>query len=224
MQRLAGVGRRIKQREGAMIPWAAALALAILLPATEAGAAIVTATYTGTVVSGFDTAGLFGPKGQDLAGAAYTAVYTTDTVVPNSVSLEDPNNSGIAGGREFRPGTTSPSSAKITIRGKSLYISGRTMGLVALSRMPHAYIDQINDVRDWKQDRIYLLSNWLVIQSLLHCDPGHYYNSLDYYPLTGVDDGGGLLRIIDRVSSEEIVEANLVATQVTYAGLSKPVC
>jgi hypothetical protein len=68
---------------------AAALAATGLLAATVASgaqAAVVIATYTGTVSSGVDQAGFFGTQGADLTGDSFTAVYTLDTASTANLS------------------------------------------------------------------------------------------------------------------------------------------
>jgi hypothetical protein len=58
-----------------------ALGLLVLLGiASQAAAATVTATFTGTVKTAFDAKGVFGLPGTDLAGAAYSLVYKVDPV------------------------------------------------------------------------------------------------------------------------------------------------
>ncbi len=56
-----------------------AVVAAVSVTAGQAAAAIIVATFTGTVLSGTDTAGVFGAAGGDLAGQAFTATYTYDT-------------------------------------------------------------------------------------------------------------------------------------------------
>jgi hypothetical protein len=52
-----------------------------LFAASPASAAIVTATYTGTVKDSFDSNGVFGTPGADLGGAGYSLVFTIDDTV-----------------------------------------------------------------------------------------------------------------------------------------------
>lgn len=56
----------------------ATLTMAGALWAAPAHAIVVQQTYTGSVVSGADVQGVFGPAGADLAGQAFTAVFTFD--------------------------------------------------------------------------------------------------------------------------------------------------
>ena len=82
-----------------------ALAIAAAVPA-PAAADFVIETFTGTVSSGIDTAGLFGIQGANLAGMSYTATYVFDTgAIPasdfnnpagGSFSLQGGGQSGIA--------------------------------------------------------------------------------------------------------------------------------
>lgn len=55
-----------------------ACAAAALLTAMPAAAIVKVATYTGTVSAGFDTTGVFGTPGTDLAGLRYVTRYTYD--------------------------------------------------------------------------------------------------------------------------------------------------
>ncbi|GAB2176014.1 hypothetical protein [Dongia sp. agr-C8] len=57
-------------------------ALVLLLAiASQASAATITATFTGTVKTGLDSTGVFGTPGANLAGAAYSLVYAVDTAL-----------------------------------------------------------------------------------------------------------------------------------------------
>jgi hypothetical protein len=102
---------------------------------------IATVTLTGTVVSGVDSGGLFGPTGANLAGDPFSLVYVFDT------SLGSPDHSagrtGVDGGTIFTPGflqvqppptksLTSPSLGAIfSVNGNSKYIGGNFEGYLA---------------------------------------------------------------------------------------------
>jgi hypothetical protein len=58
----------------------AAVAALTLVAAGSAGAAVMMATYTGSITSGSDDAGLFGGP-TDLTGVGYTATFTYDTSI-----------------------------------------------------------------------------------------------------------------------------------------------
>lgn len=97
-------------------------AAAVAALAGQAAAAIVTVTYTGTVSSGYDERGLFGPAGANLAGDAYAAVYHFNTEIGRSPSCG-------AGGCEAQGGSddgdASPSlGSTFTINGVTLSFSG----------------------------------------------------------------------------------------------------
>jgi len=95
----------------------AALACAALgaLFSTNAFAAIVTETYTGTVI-GTDVAGYFGAAGSDLSNATFTATYVFDTNHSGSAQY---NSGKIAYTYGFN--ATSPAiSASLAINGQTL--------------------------------------------------------------------------------------------------------
>lgn len=64
--------------------WAALCAAGLLALAAPAGAAVVLVTYTGTVVRGLDESAEFG-VGSDLANFSFTATYTYDTLLGQSI-------------------------------------------------------------------------------------------------------------------------------------------
>ena len=90
-----------------------AAAAAVLSLAASAAQAAVTITFTGTVKSGVDGAGLFGAVGADLTGLAFTSAY----VVDDTLIHIGPNDTGSAeGGGAY--GTPLPViSASMTING-----------------------------------------------------------------------------------------------------------
>jgi hypothetical protein len=96
---------------------AALTALAVSQPAA---AAVVTYTYTGTVASGFDGAGLFG--GGDLGGKTFTAVFSRDDDLaqPGDLFVGD-INSYVTG-----EGLFSPVGALITIGGFAFAVGGES--------------------------------------------------------------------------------------------------
>jgi hypothetical protein len=78
---------------------AAALVAALaVLGARQASATTVAVTYTGTVSTGTDSAGVFGTAGADLAGTGYRLVFSIDTNVGNystfNGTIADPALSG----------------------------------------------------------------------------------------------------------------------------------
>src|SRR4051812_31815958 len=66
----------------------AGIAVALLFAlASQASAATITATYTGTVKNTFGTTGVFGAPGTDLTGAGYTLVFKIDPSVGSYFSF-----------------------------------------------------------------------------------------------------------------------------------------
>ncbi len=95
----------------------------------SASAAIVTATYTGTVRSGFDQRGIFGTANGNLKGDSFTVVYTINDAVPGThANSNPPYYTGIYGGSAYGSGSTSPVSAVVWINGHSFSIAGRYSG------------------------------------------------------------------------------------------------
>lgn len=96
-------------------PFITFLSTLSLLYAGSATAAIVTATYTGTVVNGVDNTGEFGIVGADLSGLSYVSVFRFDTNLGVRTTVAGHLDS-VIGGPLY--GTTSPVlSASLTIRG-----------------------------------------------------------------------------------------------------------
>ena len=102
--------------------------------AASADAAILVATYTGTVSDGYDQTGVFGAAGASLTGDSYVAKYTFDTT--KGVDYNDlPAFEELYGGSAY--GTSSPVSATIIINGHTQLIEGNYLGQ-ALTE-PHYY-------------------------------------------------------------------------------------
>ena len=76
------------------------LAFTVLLgAASQASAVTITATFTGTVQAAVDATGVFGTPGTNLAGAAYSVVYTVDPALGDYSTF----NGTIADTRRPRP-------------------------------------------------------------------------------------------------------------------------
>ncbi len=112
---------------------ATGIALALTLAASDASAAIVTATYTGTVTGtndigeaegAFDNAAIFGLL-TDLEGVAYTAVFVFDT--NQGLRATNVGEDLLAGGSDM--GVQSPFlSSSLTIGGGSHAFSSSHLG------------------------------------------------------------------------------------------------
>jgi hypothetical protein len=101
-----GIGKLLG---GAAVAIAASSVLSV-----SANATIMTATYTGTVTSGFDITGLFGVAGANLAGERFTVVYTYDTAKAGSSHFQDASEELIYGGTQYGPPNPGI-DAKVTI-------------------------------------------------------------------------------------------------------------
>jgi hypothetical protein len=89
---------------------------------------IATLSVVGTVSSGVDTGGLFGPAGADLTGRPYSLVFVFDTSLGGPTESPYPN--GVVG--SLNSGITSPSlGATFSIGGTSRNIGGNYLGFLA---------------------------------------------------------------------------------------------
>jgi hypothetical protein len=86
-----------------------------------ADAQVVNITYTGTVASGYDGAGLFSGAWTDLSGYSFKATYKFDT----SVGMTAP---GFALGGTAVGAATPSLGASITINGSTVLIAGSIIG------------------------------------------------------------------------------------------------
>jgi hypothetical protein len=102
-------------------------AAAMLGGVSQASAAIMDVTYTGTVSYGIDTLGVFGTAGANLAGSSWVATYTFDTSLGHSYSSSNYNE--VYGGSIYN--NTSPVlSSMITINGVGQAVGGSYAGVV----------------------------------------------------------------------------------------------
>ena len=101
--------------------------VAMLGGVSQASAAIMDVTYTGTVYSGTDTLGVFG--GGSLVGLSWVATYTFDTSLGHSYSSSNYNE--VYGGSASAYGNTSPVlSSMVTINGVGQAVGGSSAGVV----------------------------------------------------------------------------------------------
>lgn len=114
-------------RSRATLAFAAAAALVLSLAGT-ASAATYTATYTGTIsgaVGGTDNDGLFGPAGDSLVGASFTAVFTYDPALGTRSTYAGTDQ--VVGG--LHTSTINPASTTSPILSDSLTINGLSVSL-----------------------------------------------------------------------------------------------
>jgi hypothetical protein len=101
----------------------AAAAFGLVL-ANPAAAAVKVATYTGSVITGYDTTGVFGVANTSLVGATWTAQYTYDRSL-STVNFSGSNYDSSYGGTDY--GGPSPIiAATITINGVTRSIPSDT--------------------------------------------------------------------------------------------------
>jgi len=103
-----------------LILGAAGLGLSVL--SSPSHAITIQETYTGTVSSGIDVAGLFGAVGADLAGKSYTSTYLFDTSLGTPTS--GPNFNMLQGGPQFNASASPSLGASITINGNTINVTG----------------------------------------------------------------------------------------------------
>ena len=169
----------------------AAFLLSAAVVASPAEAATYVITYTGHVTSGYDQTGVFGTAGANLAGLAFTAVYTLTAPMPGAQTYNDGITGYIAGGTDYaRP---SPMSGTITIGGLTFSNVGNsaseTRQVNGLTN-PSYGIDQIfhyannNSISQETLDEvrffntIYSYTNNIINSS-------DYTDALNYIPQTG---------------------------------------
>jgi hypothetical protein len=140
--------------------------VAMLGGVSQASAAIMDVTYTGTVGSGIsgsygiDTLGVFGTAGANLTGSSWVATYTFDT------SLGDPYSSSnynyVHGGSNYGAAYPSPVlSSMITINGVGRAVDGSYIGEISgynsggFSEQYHIAYDYSSGHQEYLQNYIY---------------------------------------------------------------------
>ena len=111
--------------------------LALVGATGQLAAATMQVTYTGTITSGWDTAGVFGTVNTDLAGASYTAVYLFDTT--KGITYSDDTAVYALGGSPY--GADTPAlSAVLTIAGNSVAFGSDWVGQIYGTRTEHQHL------------------------------------------------------------------------------------
>jgi hypothetical protein len=103
-------------------------AVAMLAGVSQASAAIMDVTYTGTVSLGTDTFGVFGIPGRDLAGQSWVATYTFDTLSSPSYSYSSSYHNYVYGGSSHENTSSPVLSSMITINGVGKVVVGSYSG------------------------------------------------------------------------------------------------
>lgn len=115
----------------------ALLGASLLVITAPSDAALYDITYTGMVSSGYDQTGVFLGQNTDLAGQAFTAVFTLNYPVPSGAYEYDDGQTHYAyGGDNYSTGTPSFLSGKITINGKTDTVSGQYVSYPWLQNLP----------------------------------------------------------------------------------------
>ncbi len=105
---------------------AVAMSLAMSAPAP---AAIIQATYSGTITSGLDVTGVFGSPNTDLAGAHYTSTFLFDTSLGELISLSGLSYlEDLRGGSSFGPIATPLISSTFQIGAISVFVRSNEIG------------------------------------------------------------------------------------------------
>lgn len=121
---------------------------------SSANASIVAVTYHGTVITGFDGEGFFGPRGAPLDGFEFKATYLFDTDF--GVIEYAPDYTFRYGGTDY--GTISPSlGSSIFISGSSLAYAGGRYGALLVEHSGPTITQHTSD----SGGRTYM-TNWLI--------------------------------------------------------------
>jgi opacity protein-like surface antigen len=94
--------------------------------ASQASAAIVNFTYTGTILSGSDQYNTWGTGNSDLKGDSFGLVFTVNTDGPFH-GFDNASYDEVYGGANYGLGTT-PVNAVLTIGGTSISVPGSFLG------------------------------------------------------------------------------------------------
>lgn len=105
----------------------AGLAASAVLAAAPADAAILTATWTGTVYDSYDGTGAFGNDGGTLDGQSFTARYVFDTNA--GITSNAPGSQSAFGGSSFSTAPVALSSS-ITINGVTQSVGPSSYGII----------------------------------------------------------------------------------------------
>jgi hypothetical protein len=152
-----------------------------------ADAAILVATYTGTIADGRDVTGVFGAAGSDLAGDTYIAKYTLNT--SNGTYVNNlPASDDFYGGSS--DGTSSPVSATLTINGITQSIGGYYYGFataVPTGPSTEHYARDYSDVDN-------VITDYFTFTIQTTVSPISIYDTL---PLTNTTNSYGMFQLIN---------------------------
>jgi len=140
----------------------ALLGASLLVITAPSYAALYDITYTGVVSSGYDQTGVFLGQNTDLAGQAFTAVFTLNYPVPSGAyDYKDSTQHYAYGGDAYS--TPWVQSTKITINGKTDTVSGQWSGYAYQYDLPgQDYV--YNESYDYDQTSSYYsgyITSWI---------------------------------------------------------------
>ena len=101
--------------------------------AQPAAATTILITYTGTVTSGYDAAGLFGAPNTSLTNDKFKSVYTLTYPTPGANDDSTTGVHEIYGGTDYAQSPTSPLSGQLTINGHTVSVDGKYFGYHSLT-------------------------------------------------------------------------------------------
>lgn len=166
---------------------AALCATGTLLLVGHAGAAIMQATFIGTLTGGADTTGIFGQAGGDLSGQAYSSTYEFNTALGEFVPLGADAVLGyvqVGGAGTSSPLFPSPVlNASVTIAGVAVSIDpvlGGDFGGAGLTGYPVFDVDALagsNHFRSWVGN---------IHFGVLNNDPTHTFSGSGSGPGSGL--------------------------------------
>lgn len=193
--------------------WLAAAAACVLATAASgAEAAIVVATYSGTVDAGAsDPGGIFGPT---LSGSAFTVTYNYDTALgglDNAAGLlSRSGGTSQVGGPDPAFDTSPVIDASITINGVTEHFGGQFLGSAGLffplNRITHSAVDA-NAAGDGPGAGV----------DTLFFSPIPIPGSLDA-SFSSAGSGFGDFRLYDVATDTELARANLTVTSLSIVG------
>jgi len=119
--------------------------------AQPAAATTILITYTGTVTSGYDAAGLFGAPNTSLTNDKFKSVYTLTYPTPGAIDNSYSGYHEIYGGTDYSQSPTSPLSGQLTINGHTVSVDGKYRGyysLIGPSFLPSSYHGKASQIFD----------------------------------------------------------------------------
>ena len=183
-----------------------ALGVAALMASSAASAKIMVATWTGTVSSGSDVTGVFGPANSSLNGDTFTVKFTYDTDL--GTRLTSPGVSDeVEGGSLY--GVPSPLMATLTINGIPKTIAG--IYQAALGQDDTTYVEDI-------AYDVYVTNNtqFLNFVDLRAYVPGVPLNIEDSFAPIAVNSYSGHFQLYSYNGNSTFYQASGALTNDTY--------